>query len=309
LPDPLGPMPQGVPWLPPALLLTALLLDIVFGGARLVQQVPGLGRLFARPALFLTRRLDRSTRTPRVLAVRGALITALLLLAATLLGVLLQRATHSWPGGLGIELLALSSGLAVSRPVGALRRALARSKTETSGHAPMRAAIEQTAGALESGLALPAVAYLLLGLGGFVIAVAARVIDRAVGGARPGERPFAAAAHAAHRLLAALPGHLLAVGLVMAALFVPRTKPFGAVREAWRATGRDRPTLAAFAGVLQVALGGPPRWSGKGTARVTRADLGRAFALYIACVVVIVLVLLALSLAEMPAPVVWIRDE
>lgn len=291
-------MPTGVAWLPPAMLLAALLLDILFGAPAIAGRVPGLARFFARPALFLTRRLDRAARTPQVLAVRGAIVAALLLGLAAVLGIVLQRCTHSWEGGVGLELLILSSGLALRRPFVAVRRTLAKTRVAAE-HAPMRAAIEQTAGALESGLALPVAAYLLLGLAGFVIAVAARVIDRAVGGARPGERPFAAAAHAAHRLLAAFPGHVLVLLLVLASIFVPGARHFAALREAWKGTGRDRPTLAAFAGILHVALGGPPRWSGKGSARVTASDLGRAFALYIAGVLVIVLALAAFVLADL----------
>ncbi len=302
-------MPQDIAWLPPAMLLAALLLDLLFGSPAIAGRIPGLARLFARPALFLTKRLDRPSRTPQVLAVRGTIVAALLLVFAAALGIALHRFTRSWEGGFAAELLILSSGLALRRPFVAARRALGKTKT-VAEHAPMRTAIEQTAGALESGLALPVAAYLLLGLSGFVVAVAARVIDRAVGGARPGERPFAAAAHAAHRLLTALPGHALALFLVLASIFVPGAAHFAALREAWKSTGRDRPTLAAFAGVLHVALGGPPRWSGKGTARVTPSDLGRAFALYIASVLVIVLALAAAVLFELqPRLIMLDRNE
>jgi cobalamin biosynthesis protein CobD/CbiB len=304
----MGPMPYGVAWLPPAMLLAALLLDLLFGSPAIAGRMPGLAQTFARPALFLTKRLDRPSRTPHVLAVRGALVAALLLLFAAGLGIALHHFTHSWQGGVAVELLVLSSGVALRRPFVAVRRALAKTKN-VAEHAPMRTAIEQTAGALESGLALPVVAYLVLGLGGFVIAVAARAVDRAVGGARPGERPFAAAAHAAHRLLAALPGHALALFLVLASVFVPGTAHFAALREAWKSTGRDRPTLAAFAGVLRVALGGPPRWSGKGSARVTPSDLGRAFALYIASVLVIVLALAAIVLADLQPRLIMLDPE
>lgn len=239
---------------------------------------------------------------------RGAIVASLLLGVAAVLGILLHRWTRELEFGLLVELLVLSSGLSLRRPFVAVRRALDKTRT-VAEHASMRTAIEQTATALESGLALPVAAYLLLGLGGFVIAVAARVIDRAVGGARPGERPFAAAAHAAHRLLAAVPGHVLALFLVVASVFVPGARHFAALREAWKSTGRDRPTLAAFAGVLHVALGGPPRWSGQGTARVTPADLGRAFALYIAGVLVIVLALAAIVLGDLQPRLIVLDRE
>jgi cobalamin biosynthesis protein CobD/CbiB len=150
-------MPQGVAWLPPAMLLAALLLDMMFGSPAVAGRIPGLARIFARPALFFTKRLDRPARTSHVLAVRGAIVAALLLLFAAALGIVLHRLTRSWEGGLAAELLILSSGLALRRPFVAVRRALAKTKIAAE-HTAMRTAIEQTAGALESGLALPVAA-------------------------------------------------------------------------------------------------------------------------------------------------------
>jgi adenosylcobinamide-phosphate synthase len=101
-------------------------------------------------------------------------------------------------------------------------------------------------------------------------------------------------------VLTAIPARLAALLFVVAALFAPGASPAGALRVAWRDSGKHPSfsagwPLAAVAGALDLALAGPDAqtgrktdWIGSGRARATASDVSRVLYLFVvACLLVV----------------------
>lgn len=294
----------------PVLLLIALLLDAA-AGHWIGPLLRDPSVLAARLCGLFDRRINRHDRGDTALMMRGALVVFTLLLAAVLLGV-----TVEWIGGrpLGwiVELatvLACLRGHAAWIRVRAVRRALERgglaaARMEVAPmtrrpvqaldeHGVVRIAIEHAAKAFDRRVVAPAFWYLLLGVPGMLAWTFVVGADRTLG--HPGVR-HERFGHTAARLddaLNAIPARLSGVLLALAAPFLGTASLGGAVRTLGRDAGKHPSfnmgwPVAATAGALDLALGGPHRdggvtvdepWIGSGRARATAADIGRALGL------------------------------
>ncbi|WP_448190249.1 cobalamin biosynthesis protein CobD/CbiB [Azospirillum sp. sgz301742] len=295
---------------PHLILLMALLLDAAAGDwiGRVLRDPAALS---ARLCAALDRRINRPERGDTTLMMRGALVVLALLLVAVTLGVAIE-----WTGGQErgwiVELaavLACVRGRSAWVRVRAVRRALEHgglpaARMEVADmtrrpvqwldeHGVVRAAVEHAAKAFDRKVVAPAFWYLLLGVPGMLAWSLIDGADRALG--HPGTR-HERFGHTAARLddaLNAIPARIAGVLLALAAPFLGTAS----VGSAFATLGRDagkHPSfnmgwpVAATAGALDLALGGPHRdggvtvdepWIGRGKARATAADIGRALGL------------------------------
>lgn len=285
--------------------------------------IPGLRQILAAPgaavdgiASWLDRRLNRPGRSTANRAIRGGVVALLVLVLGVLAGRLVEAASAAAGGGPALAIAALAA-LVVPRPgfdglravaraaprgVEAERAALAASVVyDTAGldrHAVARGAIEAAMARLCEGFVAPAFWFLVLGL---PAACACRAIgiaaDRMV---RPGadQGAFGTAVDGLDRLLNLVPAPVAGLLIALAALFVPGARPGRAVATLardWRRHPQPSKgwTLAAAAGALGLALGGPRRygglvaggpWIGDGRARANPSDVARAAWLYVVVV-------------------------
>ncbi|PWC88988.1 CobD/CbiB family cobalamin biosynthesis protein [Azospirillum sp. TSO5] len=295
---------------PLLLLLLALGIDALFGDwlDRILPDPAGLARRFCNAA---DARLNRAERGKSAQVIRGALVVLALVLIAVAAGLLVE-----WIGSIGrgwmVELLALLCGLrgrAAWTRIRAVRRALesgglvpgqeaiqSLTRRHVYGldeHGIARAAVEAAARAFDRKLVAPVFGYALLGVPGLFVWTALDGADAALGspGVRHGR--FGLTAATLDDALNALPARLAGLLLALAAPFIGTAKAGAALRALGR-DARKHPSLnmgwpiAAMAGALGLALGGPHRdggvvitenWIGDGRARATPADIGRALAL------------------------------
>ncbi|HZH26558.1 MAG TPA: cobalamin biosynthesis protein [Azospirillaceae bacterium] len=310
MPEPLS-TGAGLDLLRPCLvLLAALLVEVCVGDIRLPSRLfPTPGRLVTALAQGADRKLNRPGRGERTLLVRGVLVMVVLVGGAALAGAGLDWLVRQMRNGWILEALLLVSALHVRRPLnraaavaGALlSRDRAAAATALDGqtfrhlpsldeHGMARAAIEMLARGTASGLVAPAFWYLLAGPAGLLAWVAAERLDAVVG--RPGlqDAAFGTTAAGLRHAMAAIPAGLAAGSVVAAALAVPGANARAAVRAVAVhgravAPGNAGWTDAAYAGALDVALGGPRRrgevvadapWIGTGRAKIVPADVHRA---------------------------------
>jgi len=311
------PFPIPLPGSPDLLLflLAALTFDALAGDWAVLDRLLGLPRQVVIAAGgWCDRRLNRLNRSAGTRFVRGLIITVLFALAAVAAGLALTGVLRSLPhgrfpyGGF-IEVLIVAGALGVRRPWNLLRatgRAL-EWKGVTAGreavrgltgrhvysldeHGVVRVAIEGAAEALERQVVAPALWYALLGLPGLLLWIASDGLARAIGDGGPRHDRFGSAAAWLHRLLSYVPARLTAVLVALACPFVPEARTWEAVRTLSSAA---QPPAAAFAGALDLSLGGPRRegevmirdsWIGEGRARAVPADIKRALLVYaVAC--------------------------
>ncbi|HYG89786.1 MAG TPA: CobD/CbiB family cobalamin biosynthesis protein [Azospirillum sp.] len=298
-----GPGPQ-------ILLLAALLLDAAAGDwiGRVLRDPAALSARFCEA---LDRRLNRPERGDTTLMVRGALVVLFLLFVAMALGFAVE-----WAGGKErgwvVELLAVLAcvrGRAAWMRVRAVRRALdgqglpaARMEVAEmtrrhihalDEHGVARTAIEHAAKAFDRKLVAPAFWYLLLGVPGMLAWSLIDGANRALGHTGVRHERFG---HTAARLddaLNAIPARLAGVLLALASPFLGSASVGGAFTAIGRDAGKHPSfnmgwPVAATAGALDLALVGPHKdggvtiaepWIGRGRARASAADIGRALGL------------------------------
>lgn len=312
-------------------LLLALALDAYLGDwGPVVRATAAPARLIRAAALAAARRLDRVQRSTATRRARGVLLVAAVLPAAAAAGALAGGFAAGIPQGWLADLYLLLAALGTNRPWAAAL-ATARALEEGDGerardalrgvtlrhlpgldlHGVARAGVE----ALARGLARDAVAplfwYVLLGLPGLLAWLAVEVMDREFGRSMAGRTGFGAAATRVAALLGFVPALLAGLTVAVSAAFVATARPRSAVAAMVRDARRhERPgegcPLAAFAGALDLALGGPARegevvvrapWIGSGRARATAADLRRAVALYWTALLAVGGMVAALALA------------
>lgn len=328
---PLGGLPLG--GRPESLVVLLLALAL---STQLRDRGP-FARLLGAPADRLRRlartadhRLNRLQRGAAVRRARGALLVLAVAAAALLLGWCLAAAaaalSHGWTIELYLLLGALSPGVPWARARGCARALAAgdraagreslRGTTERNlqfldDHGVVRTCVEMLADGLHRRLAAPCFWFALLGLPGLLLWQSASVLDAEIG--RPVARyeDFGAAAARLADLLGWPPSRLAGLAAGIAALAVATASPAGALRTAVGEARKAPPgvagwPVAAFAGALGLALGGPRRegevtvtapWIGAGRARATPADLRRALALYTGAGLVLAAALGGLALA------------
>ena len=312
------------------MLLAGLALDAA------LSVVPGFaaraGALRRLPRLLwveLARRLDRPQRTTSALARRGLLLVLATALIAGAAGWALHRATAHYAAGWIVELAVLVLLLGQRDLFGglaALSRALGRGGLEAGRaalvrqfggdgavsdvHGVVRRACAAGAERFVTAVAAPAFWYAALGLAGLILCAALLSLAGIAAAARDGAEPFGRPAALARALLLWLPARLGALLLVLATVVVPGASPARAL-VVLRRDRRKFPDaqagwpVAALAGGLGLALGGPPggaAWIGDGRARAEAADLRRAlYLLAIACLLNAgAVAALGVALAELP---------
>ena len=324
---------------PLALLLFALVIEAVIGEARLLfravpHPVEGLDGLIA----LVERKLNRQHRSPADRALRGVLVTVVLIALLVVLGWFVAGLSRAYAWGAILELALLVLLVSqrgpydAARAVGGHLRAgqlePARRRVASmvagkaggtgvaaglDGHGVARAAIQNAALRFCVGVVAPVFWYVLLGLPGLLAYTAVGALERILGGDAPAQRAFGFTAARLAQALDLIPARLAGLFVVLAAAFVLTASPAAAFKTMLRDGARRRQAKAgwpeaAIAGALGLALGGPGPtgegpWLGDGRATATERDVRRALYLYVvACLInamwVAALVLVRLELGR-----------
>jgi adenosylcobinamide-phosphate synthase len=313
---------------PLVLLLIVLVADGLFGG------LPGVSALLGAPLAavrrltgWFDRRLNRAHRGEGTRRMRGLLVVVIVALLAGGAGAAVIYFTQLLPYGWMLEALAVLALLGQRERIARLRgvsRCLALKVPDEArrladplvrydaaaldGYGVARAAVEGSVIRFAEGCVGTVFWYLLLGLPALCVYRAVGAAADAIG--RPSPR-HAAFGFVARRLddVLSLPAAIIAGPVVAAAaLFVPQSRPAGALRGwardlAERGARADFRAEGAMAGALGLALGGPRPfdgatlpgpWIGDGRARATVTDVHRAAMLVtVACLLVGVALALA----------------
>jgi adenosylcobinamide-phosphate synthase len=304
---------------PLLLLVMAIGLDAALGEMNgLFRYIPHPVVVIGRIIAALERRLNKSERSEANRRGRGILLALGMVLAALAVGggiaFLARVLPHFWLfevfvaatllaqrslfehvhdvadalGGKGLE----AGRYAVSRIVG-------RDPQSLDEHGVARAAIESLAENFADGVVAPVFWYVVLGLPGLLAYKTVNTLDSMIGHKNDRYRAFGMASARLDDVLNLIPARLAGLMLALAAPFVPRGRPFAALRTMitdarhHRSPNSGWPEAAA-AGALDLALGGPrkypglvvdEKWIGAGRARAGIADIHRALHLFtVACV-------------------------
>jgi adenosylcobinamide-phosphate synthase len=309
---------QGGPVDPLLMLVAALLLDAILGDP------PALWRIVPHPVVivgrligWLDRKLNRPQRAARTRRIRGALVAAALTAAAVALGLAVTELRRAWTWGWIVEIILVWTLLAQNSlfvHVRAVARALdreglaggrrkvarivGRDPKSLDDHGVARAAIESCAENFADGVIGPVFWYLLFGFPGLLAYKTVSTMDSMIGHRNETHGAFGMVAARLDDAMNLVPARLAGHLLVLAALFVPKGRPWAALAVMWRdhahhASPNSGWPEAAMAGGLGLSLAGPRRyggsvvrekWIGDGRARATAVDIRRSLAmLAVAC--------------------------
>lgn len=285
-----------------ALILDALLGDPPWLWRRLPHPVALIGRLIDA----LEGKLNRAKRPSWDRRLRGALVAVGLTLAAVGGGLAVSEWRRHTVWGWAVELLLLwtllaghslfvhvravaraidARGLAAGREMVAL--IVGRDPDSLDLHGVARAAIESCAENFADAVVAPVFWYLLFGLPGALAYKTINTLDSMIGHRDERYGAFGMVAARLDDAANLLPARLAGLLLVVAALFVPRGRPWAAWRvmlgdHGHHASPNSGWPEAAMAGALDLALAGPrryaghaveERWIGRGRAMATTADI------------------------------------
>jgi adenosylcobinamide-phosphate synthase len=315
--------------LPGLLILAgAMLFDALIGDPRPVYRViPHPVVLIGKPIGFLETRLNRDSRGARDRLIRGAIVVLLVVGAWTGIGMALDRALALFPRGWIVEVALVGILLAgrslhdhVRRVGKALRsdgleggrRELAhivsRDTKTLDRHGVARSAIESLSENFSDGLVAPIVFYVLFGLPGILAYKAINTLDSMLGYKTARYKDFGFVAAKLDDLANWVPARLSGLIVCLAACFTPTAYPVAAFGTMIKDAGKHKSPNAgwpeaAFAGALNIALGGPRIypggetigvWIGDGRARLEARDIDRARGLYaVSCALIWFAALLA----------------
>lgn len=305
---------------PLILLLGAMGLDALFGGFRnLFRLVPHPEAWLRRVVTGFERKLNREKRSPMDRAVRGLVVSVVVVAATIATGIGVAWLSRNHDFGWIIELVLIAAlidqrGRYVQvRLVGAAlaggnleaaRTAVAplvqRDPTRMDDYGIARTAIEAGAEGYCSGVVAPVFWYALFGFPGLAVCRALSVMDAAIGHSTPRYRAFGMVAARLDDITQLVPARLAGMFLALAALFAPTAKPGQALRLMVRDAGKHRSMnmgwpVAAVAGALNLALCGARHyaertvndpWIGTGTARAEANHIRRSLYLFaVACLI------------------------
>jgi adenosylcobinamide-phosphate synthase len=305
---------------PLLLLIGGLALDAVFGDMpALFRHIPHPIVLAGRAVAFFDRRLNREIRSEASRRDRGIVTMIVLVGAAAVLGLAIERVCRGSLLGAGVECLLIAvlvaqrslfdhvaavataldtSGLAGGRA--AVRHIVGRDPMSLDAHGVARAAIESLAENFSDGVVAPVFWYLLLGLPGLFAYKMANTLDSMIGHRTLRYRSFGWAAARLDDVLNLAPARLSGLLLAAAAVFANKCRPGRALTIMLRDGRKHHSPNAgwpesAMAGALDLALAGPRRypegivadpWLGDGSARALTSDIRRALQLYrLACLI------------------------
>ena len=312
-----------------AILFVALIIDAAFGDPPwLYGTVPHPVVMIGRLVTWGERRLNDEQAGQAARVLRGALLTAGVVLVAAALGWILAAALQGLSGAWLVEALLASTLIAVRGlydRAGAVADGLDRGLSEgraavahivgrdpDSLDAPgvARAAVESIAENFSDGVVAPAFWYALLGLPGLCAYKAVNTLDSMIGHKTARYLAFGRVAARLDDAANWLPARLAGGLAVLAAAVLPSAN----ARAAWRTMRRDAPRHrspnagwqeAAFAGALGFALAGPRRygeevvedpWIGEGRKDLGPADIRAALRLYVVAASLLAAVTLTLWL-------------
>lgn len=309
---------QGGPVHPLFVLVLALILDALLGDPPwLWRRLPHPVALIGRGIDWAERHLNRPARGAFDRRLRGALMAAVLVLAAIAigLGVSALRLRTGW--GWALEAVLASTLIAQNslyRHVGRVAAALeeggivggrsavamivGRDTRALDEAGICRAAVESLAENFSDAVVAPVFWYVLFGFPGLLALKTVNTLDSMVGHKDERHLDFGMVSARLDDAMMWIPARLAGLLVVLAAFFVPRGRP----GEAFLTMRRDHSRHAspnsawpeaAMAGALGLALGGPRRylghvadegWIGRGRASATVADIQAALALFsVAC--------------------------
>lgn len=269
------------------LLLIALAVEAYLGERGFVMRwLPQPRRIMSRLVSDLDRRLNRPSRGPRVLLLRGCIVVLALVVAAGAAGWLLALLTRHYPFAWVFEALLLvllvaqrSTGVRLAAVTAALANGSLVQARDAVQHLAggrfgpaalerldrsrvVRTALASLAERFAGGLIGPVFWYVLFGLPGLLIHQMLSVGStryRAIPG--QGQGPPSAAPTESHyglpflwsyQALAYLPDRLAGLLLALAALFVPRGRPLAALRRLPGSGDWPQAALGAGLGLTEV---------------------------------------------------------
>lgn len=268
-----------------AVLLLFFAVHLLLGAALIARtgRHPWLWRIMDSAAAEAARRLNRGGRSDSDRIVRGAVVFVvfvLLAFGAGSLWALMSRGHLGWVA----DLVLLSGCLTVMMPIAVMRavgRRLADHKADRARdiiaphlredivnadtHTLARKSVEYGMEALCVQLVGPALFFALFGAPGLFVYVMIMAQHRIYGYLTPAQVHFGATVRAAERLINFIPAALTALLIVAGTSVVSRGKPVMAAALALKQAKRDDSfnrglVLAAAAGGLGLALGGPRYW-------------------------------------------------
>jgi adenosylcobinamide-phosphate synthase len=295
-------------------LFAALLLDAAVGDLpRVFRYLPHPVVLIGGAITWFDRRLNREERSATARRARGIVTVIILVIAAALIGLLVERLCRAIATGWLVELVIITvlvaqrslfehvhgvaaaldkTGLHGGRE--AVRHIVGRDPMSLDEHAVARAGIESLAENFSDGVVAPVFWTILFGLPGLFVYKTVNTLDSMIGHLSPRYRCFGWAAARLDDLLNLAPARLSGLLLSAAAALTPQARAGTALRIMLRDAGKHRSPNAgwpeaAIAGALDLALAGPRRypervvedpWIGDGRARATTADMYRALLIY-----------------------------
>jgi adenosylcobinamide-phosphate synthase len=322
---------------PLLLLLFGIAIDALFGDLPAVfAHVPHPIVLAGRAISFFDRKLNRASRSDRHRCERGIVTVIVLVGAAAVLGLGIDRLCRGSLIGAAVEALLIgillaqrglyehvgAVGAALERgglPAGreAVRRIVGRDPTRLDEPGVARAAIESLAENFSDGVVAPVFWYLLFGLPGLLAYKMANTLDSMIGHRTLRYRAFGWAAARFDDLLNIAPARLSGLLLVAGAMFARDSDAGRGFATMLRdAKKHHSPNAgwpeAAMAGALGLALAGPrdyaeerveDPWIGSGTPQAGPADIARALRLYaLACLLLAGVILGAWLAAHVTRP-------
>ncbi|MFO0389137.1 MAG: cobalamin biosynthesis protein [Alphaproteobacteria bacterium] len=301
------------------IIICALILNALLAGPRSLYERLGVLALLHFPAKKLReveRKLNREHRPERELEMRGYIVLASGLCAATAIGWLLGGVTLA--SGKLFDVVVLAVLLPV-RPIidfaHAVKKSLRQnnipearevfSHTTWRHHAVMdeyslaRAAIETLAVHFVERIVSPLLFYIVLGLPGALACIFITMLHDTVSGGA-----FSIAAKNAYAIAQWLPSRFAACLWIAASLFLPEGKIKHIAAQLWplMATDAPQPLALSCAGhVMNISLGGPAsvysggNWLGNGTPKILHLHIGKALYLF-AIIHILLIVILGLVL-------------
>ena len=207
----------------------------------LARLVPERLRVFYAITLFFDSRLNRKGRSEANLLVRGAVVTAIMVLIAVAAGIALDRYARMIPYGWVVEFAVLVVCLSSRRMFLDLRRGLqvlgtedlaagqdmvarwtGRDASRLDKFGVARILVELAAVAVGRRVVIPAFWFVLLGFPGLFVSRAVSRLAIAAAGRDAATRAFGAVAMRLDHVLGLLPSYLGAGLLSLAAVVVPR---------------------------------------------------------------------------------------
>lgn len=293
---------------PAIVLLSALILDLLLGGPRLVGRIPGPDALFEGLAAWFSRKLNRADRSAVTRFVRGGLCMTVLCVLAFLAGLWIEGlATPVATGVISLVAVALIIGqryaVSSARRVQSLLRE-GRAHDQEEGYEAARWAVERLAIRSADGLIANSFWFLLAGLPGLFAyrVLAAFAVCASPRGVVRSDDAFFDLPERVYAVVSLIPGLILLLLSLPARLVMPRAKHSVARFSAFRVSlPRAQPVRLWGVGVYASALGialrtgaskkiedgelneedSPKQWLGisGSRARVDPADIARAILL------------------------------